>query len=333
VAALVQAARPRPPAILLALLVDRAVGEPAAIVHPVVLVGKAIALLERRAPTGAGPAFVYGTSTTLLVVGATAAVGVGLRSIVGALPDPLGLAAEAWLLKTTFSVRALLDASAEVEQRLRLDDLAGARLALRALVSRETTSLDDHDVTSAAIESLAENTVDSIVAPLLAYALGGLPAAFAYRSINTLDAMIGYRDAYEHLGKAAARLDDLVNLLPARLAAGLLLLGGVLAGGHVATGIDRLLRHRQRTASPNAGWPMSVMAGLLGVRLEKRGQYVLGDPSPRPDVAAIDHAAEIVSRSTLLTAGLTCGLAWLRGRCTGLPSPHSPGAAPPPAHG
>jgi adenosylcobinamide-phosphate synthase len=124
--------------------------------------------------------------------------------------------------------------------------------------------------------------------------------------------MIGYRGDYEYLGKAAARLDDLVNLLPARLSAGLLLAGGALAGGQINTGLAHLAAYRGRTASPNAGWPMSAMAGLLGVRLEKPEHYRIGEVSPPPDLAAIDHAAEIVRVTTLLAVLLTVGLAWLR---------------------
>jgi adenosylcobinamide-phosphate synthase len=180
------------------------------------------------------------------------------------------------------------------------------------LVSRDASALDAGLLTSAAVESLAENTVDSIVAPLLAYASGGLPGAFAYRAINTLDAMIGYRGAYEYLGKAAARLDDLVNFVPARISAGLVIAGGALAGGEVGLGVRTLRTHGSRTASPNAGCSMAAMAGLLGITLEKPGHYVLGDPSPAPDLAAIDHAAEIVKVTTFLAVLLALAVAWLR---------------------
>jgi adenosylcobinamide-phosphate synthase len=181
-------------------------------------------------------------------------------------------------------------------------------------VSRDASTLDASLLASAAVESLAENTADSIVGPLLAYAVGGLPAAFAYRAVNTLDAMIGYHGRYEYLGKIAARLDDLANLLPARLAALLLILGGALAGGQVNAGLNRLATQRQRTASPNAGWPMSAMAGLLGITLEKPAHYRLGDPAPPPDLPAIDHAIQIVQVATVL-AGLAATVlaCWRRG--------------------
>ena len=122
----------------------------------------------------------------------------------------------------------------------------------------------------------------------------------AYRAANTLDAMIGYHGPYEQLGKAAARFDDLLNLAPARLSSALLLGGGSLAGGDLATGLEVTRRDHVLTASPNAGWPMSTMAGLLGTRLEKPGHYRLGAELPPLDLPAIDHAAEIVKVATVL---------------------------------
>jgi adenosylcobinamide-phosphate synthase len=293
-------------------VLDRLAGEPPNVLHPVVFLGRAITALERHAPRADGAAFLYGTGMTALVVGGAALAGVVAQRITAMLPAPIALVADAWLLKTTLSVRALIEAGHEVESCLRHDDLDGARHGLRALVSRDAASLDEEAITSAAVESLAENTADSIVAPLLAYGLGGLPGAFAYRAINTVDAMIGYHGAYEYLGKTAARLDDLANLVPARLGAGLLLAGGALAGGHVKMGLAYLRAYHGRTASPNAGWPMSAMAGLLGVRLEKPGHYILGELSPPPDLAAIDHAAETVKVTTLLAAMLSFAVAWVR---------------------
>jgi len=122
-------------------------------------------------------------------------------------------------------------------------------------------------------------TTDSYVAPWLAFALFGLPGAAAYRALNTLDSMIGYRGRYEHLGKASARLDDLVNLLPARLAALLMLAAGALRRLPARRGSRIALRDRRRTASPNAGWTIGAFAGLLGVALEKAGHYRIGDGS------------------------------------------------------
>ena len=310
--------RREPPGLLavpVALLLDGLLGEPPAAVHPVVWIGKAITALERGAPTGSVARLAYGAAMTLGVVGGAAIAGRAVARVAARLPWPLGFLLEAWVLKTMLSVRALIEAGSELQHCLEAGDLDGARRAAGALVSRDVRALDAPLLAGAAIESLAENASDSIVAPLAYYAVGGLPTALAYRASNTLDAMIGYHGQYEHLGKAAARLDDLLNLLPARLSAGLLILGGAVAGGDVATGIEITLRDHGLTASPNAGWPMSAMAGLLGTRLEKTGHYSLGAELPPPDLPAIDHAAEIVKAATVLAVPVTLGLGWLRGLC------------------
>lgn len=295
----------------LALALDAAFGEPPAWAHPVVWIGTAISGLTRLAPRGDAARLFYGAAVTALTVGGSALAGAVAIRLAGHLPVPLAMALEAWLLKTMLSVRALLAAGARVEQCLDRDDLAGAREAATALVSRDVVALDRRLLTSAAVESLAENASDSIVAPLLYYAVGGLPAAFAYRAANTLDAMIGYHGEYEHLGKAAARIDDLLNLVPARLTSALLLAAGAVGGGDLGTGITITRRDHGRTASPNAGWPMSTVAGLLGTRLEKPGHYVLGRELPPPDLPAIDHAAELVKTTTVLALPAMMGVRWL----------------------
>jgi len=145
------------------------------------------------------------------------------------------------------------------------------------LVSRDTATLSATQVSAATIESVAENLSDSVVAPLLYYAVGGLPAAFGYRFANTADAMVGYRDeVYEWLGKAPARLDDLFNLVPARLAAALIVAAAPLTGESAGRAWRIWRRDAGKTASPNAGHPMSAMAGALDVELEKVGHYRLG---------------------------------------------------------
>ena len=294
-----------------ALILDLAFGEPLNWAHPVVWIGTIVSALERRAPSGTIPRLVYGAAMTALTVGGAALVGSAIDRFLSRLPRVLSVPLEAWLLKTMLSARGLLAAGKSLETCLDQGDLDGAREAARALVSRDVSQLDQPLLASAAIESLAENTTDSIVAPLAFYAVGGLPAAFAYRASNTLDAMIGYRGEYEYLGKVAARLDDLLNLAPARLTSLLLLAAGAVGGGDLGTGAAATWRDHDRTASPNAGWPMSTMAGLLGTRLEKPGHYVLGPDLPPPDVPAIDHAAELVKTATLLAVPVVIALGWM----------------------
>jgi adenosylcobinamide-phosphate synthase len=157
---------------------------------------------------------------------------------------------------------------------------------------------------SAAIESIAENLSDSLVAPLFYYVVFGVPGALAYRAINTLDAMIGYHGRYEYLGRAAAKLDDLANLIPARLTAALLFFAAGLAGASPRAALAIGLRDHARTESPNAGWPMAVMGGALGVELEKVGHYVLGRPAEDPSPEAIRRAIPIARWGAVIACAL-----------------------------
>ncbi|MGE3268794.1 MAG: adenosylcobinamide-phosphate synthase CbiB [Chloroflexota bacterium] len=296
----------------LALLLDAILGEPPARFHPVVWIGTLIARLERQAPRHGPAALAAGAAIVGAVAGSAVAGAWLLERLSRRLPWPMAVLVDAWLLKTLLSVRALLIAAQTVERPLATGNLSAARESVTALVSRDAESLTVDQLTSAAIESLAENSVDSVVAPLLFYAAGGLPAAAGYRAANTLDAMIGYRGEYEQLGKCAARLDDLLNIVPARITSGLLLIAGAICGGTLPSGVAITRRDHGRTASPNAGWPMSTMAGLLYTRLEKPGHYVLGADLPEPDLSAIDQAAEIVKAVAVLALPLAIGLQSLR---------------------
>jgi len=198
--------------------------------------------------------------------------------------------------------RGLMRAGGAVAQELEDGDLRAARCQLgRHLVSRDVSRLDEGLVAAAAIESLAENTSDSVVAPLFWYGLGGLPAALVYRFLNTADAQMGYRDpAREWLGKCAARLDDLANLIPSRLTALLIVAAAPFAGGSRGTARRTRRLDARRTASPNAGHPMSAAAGALGIELEKRGQYRLGEGLPQPRPHDIRRSQKLLSASIVL---------------------------------
>jgi adenosylcobinamide-phosphate synthase len=159
---------------------------------------------------------------------------------------------------------------------------------------------------AATIESAAENASDSFVAPLFWFSLLGLPGAMFYRAVNTLDAMIGYHGRYEWLGKASARLDDLLNWVPARLTATFLLVGGALTGLDAKRGARVLWRDGAKTESPNAGRPMAAMAGLLGVELAKPGHYLLGDAVHALQPREIDRGwRAVVVGSTLAAVAAT----------------------------
>jgi adenosylcobinamide-phosphate synthase len=294
-----------------ALAVDLVFGEPPARFHPVVWMGRLQTALRRRAPVGPAAAFLWGT--LMAVVGPLLFGGcawVALRQCNGLVRLLVGI----FLLKSAFAVRALATAGWKVSRPLAAGQLDVARAALGGLVSREPLTLTPPLVAAAAVESVAENCSDSIVAPLLFFALAGVPGALAYRAINTLDAMIGYRGELEWLGKAAARLDDLANLLPARATALLLALAAPLGGGSVRSALSIWARDRRLTESPNAGHPMAAMAGALGLELEKRGHYRLGAGLRPPAPTDIDRAVRIMLGAAACAFALVLALVLLGAR-------------------
>jgi adenosylcobinamide-phosphate synthase len=297
-----------------ALLLDCLYGEYPAAPHPVVWIGKLISLILKAAPSSGWWLQMFFGAFLAVIVPAIAAsltiVALRLAPMLG----PLQLMVGALLLKASFALRELGAAAERVRGPVVLGDLPRARDALRALCSRDPSTLDEEALISATVESLAENLSDSFVAPLFYYVLFGVPGAMAYRAINTLDSMIGYRGRYEALGKASARLDDLANIIPARLTAALLLVAGLFTGRGVAGGWRIFWRDRAKTPSPNGGRPMAMMAGMLGVQLEKKGIYTLGDPT-RPLMAIIvTQAWRLVALTGWIAVALTIFGLWVKGR-------------------
>ena len=300
----------------LALALDLTVGDPPNRWHPVAWMGATIAAAKKLAPrTGAWPRFLFGVALVLL--------GAALWTLPVFLLDR---AARHWswlftvpltalLLKSAFSFRGLLRAAGQVRQALQAGDLDSARrLVSWHLVSRDTRTLDANLVAAATVESVAESLTDSLVAPLFYFALLGLPGAWAYRFFNTCDSMLGYRDPeHEFLGKFAARWDDVLNWIPARLAGLLLWVAAGLAGENAAGAWRTMWAQHGRTASPNAGWTMSAMAGALNVTLEKVGHYRLTGGETPADASLIGRAQRVASVGAALTCLLLGGLLILKG--------------------
>ncbi|HMB85548.1 MAG TPA: adenosylcobinamide-phosphate synthase CbiB [Methylomirabilota bacterium] len=300
-------------ALALAVALDLLAGDPPNRWHPVAWIGALIARGRRHAPRGVDDLALYGTFLILVVAGVAAAGALAAHAVLATLPAPVALLGDAWLLKCSLSLDGLFAAVEITRGHLVAGDLAGARRQVAwHLVSRPTGDLDAPAVASAAVESLAENLTDGVVAPLCFYVVGtalggvagGLALAWAYRAVNTADAMIGYRrDELEYLGRATARTDDVANYVPARLAAAALVAGAWLVR-ESAEGAARVLRRDgRRTESPNAGLTMAAMAGALGVTLEKHGHYRLG-AGPPPDPAAIDRAMRVARWTAALCVGL-----------------------------
>jgi adenosylcobinamide-phosphate synthase len=291
-----------------ALVVDWALGEYPSPLHPVVWIGKAIAAAMRLAPPqGRWRQLLFGTLLTLGIC--TLSAGTTFLILRWAAAWPIvEILAGTFFLKASFALWELKRAADRVVQPLQRGDLVQAREALRSLCSRDPSCLDETALLAAVLSSLAENLCDSFIAPLCYWTVFGVPGAMGYRAVNTLDAMIGYRGRFEFLGKVPARLDDAANWLPARLTASLLLLAGCLTGKNIAAAWRILRRDGAKTASPNGGRPMAVMAGLLGVELEKKGVYTLGDPRETLTLQKVRQAWVVVSIAALVMAVL-CGLA------------------------
>jgi adenosylcobinamide-phosphate synthase len=291
--------------------------------HPIVLAGRAVAFFDRklnREIRSDASRRVRGIITVLVLVGAAAALGFTIdRLCRGSLA---GAAVETGLIAILVAQRSLFDHVTDVARALIDGGLAAGRDAVRHIVGREPMSLDAHGVARAAIESLAENFSDGVVAPVFWYLVLGLPGLFAYKMANTLDSMIGHKTPhYRAFGWAAARFDDLANLAPARIS-GLLIAAAALFArdGRPTRALVIMLRDGRKHRSLNAGWPEGAMAGALGLALAGPRRYaegVVADPwvgegTARAVPADIARALHLYKHACLIEWGLVTG-AWLAG--------------------
>ena len=279
----------------LAFLLDQVFGDPRWLPHPVVLFGHLIAFLERHLNNAKKSATVRLARGGLLVLVLLAAVyaGTTLVLFVFSFFHPL-LAGfmTVLLLSTTLAARSLADAAQAVSRPLLADNLDAARQAVSWIVGRDTAELDKTAVARATVETVAENTVDGVTAPLFYALLGGLPLAFLYKAVNTMDSMLGYKnERYLYFGRLAARLDDLANWLPARLTVPVMLLAAVLLRLDAASAWVAVRQDGTKHQSPNSGLPEALMAGALGVRLGGESRYG-GRVSHRPLLWAAGRTVE-----------------------------------------
>jgi adenosylcobinamide-phosphate synthase len=287
-------------------LLDSRLRDPPNRWHPVAAIGRLVHKLEVRAPSDPAARRRYGMLVAALLPEACGAIALATTATAGRAPGGR-YAAEAALLALATSQRTLLDRAIEVAEALERDELEEARRLLAwHLVSRDTSTLDASGVAGAAIESVAENLSDGVVGAWWWFAIGGAPGAWGYRATNTLDAMWGYRNPpYEELGMPAARLDDALNLVPARLTA-----LAILAAAR-GEGAGAWWRDRGRTESPNAGHPMAAMAGALSVELGKDGHYLLGAEGREANAGDIHRAVSIARHAAWIAlVPLTALTAW-----------------------
>jgi adenosylcobinamide-phosphate synthase len=288
--------------LLLAIAIDLVLGEPPARVHPVVVMGKLIGALKRRARQTRA----WGAGVAFLVILSSAVAGhllIAAGDMVNFLGLSLGIFVSAYLLKSTIAIRCLLDTSSEIG-RLVENDFNEAKKLLPALVSRNPEGLTRTQATSAVIESLFENYVDTLVSPLFYYLLFsplglGVEAALAYKAANTLDSMLGYKtEELKNLGFASAKLDDLANWVPARISLPII---AAARPSRARQTFKTALRDHAATPSPNSGWPMAAAAGALGIRLEKPGVYVVGEGGADPSTRDLAPALRLVRTAIAIT--------------------------------
>lgn len=302
---------------LSAYVLDLLIGDPAFIPHPVVLIGKFIdrgEKLLRRFAADPGGERVAGAVLAVVTVVMTYTTVFWLIRASYILNFWVGVITNVWVLSMTFAAKGLAVAGRNIHDLLVQDKLEEARKAVGMVVGRDTENLPAREVVRATVETVAENLVDGVIAPLFYAVLGGAPLAMAYKAVNTLDSMIGYKnDRYKNFGWFAARLDDAANFLPARVVIPLLLTAAALLKLDVKAAWKTIRRDAAKHPSPNGGIPESLVAGALGIQLGGLNYY-FGQPSFRATMGDKRRNMEPVDiETTVKLMHLSAGLAVLMG--------------------
>jgi adenosylcobinamide-phosphate synthase len=310
---------PDPAVLILALVLDLALGDPRCLPHPVVVIGRLITLLESRLRNFSGNERGTGVLLLLLTVGISAtAVWLALYWLAG-IHALAGLLGAAYISYTCLAARSLHRESSLVADSLAAGDREAARRHLSRIVGRDTHDLSDAEIWRALVETVAENTADGIISPLFWLTLGGPVAGMAFKAVSTLDSMVGYKnDRYLRFGWASARMDDLLNFIPARLTALLMVIAAPLAGLSWRDAARITLRDRRNHPSPNSGHPEAAAAGALGVRLGGSASYGgipswkehIGDPQVPLDGRKYRSIIRLMYATTLLMAAICIAAAW-----------------------
>lgn len=259
-----------------AFILDLLIGDPRWIPHPVIGMGKAIKGTEAWIRRSFRPENLKkaGVLLPVLIVGGSFAITWAALQLLAWIHPWLAWAAEAVLIATTIAVKGLKDAGLEIYHHLQKGDLPAARTSLSMIVGRETSHLDEPEIVRGTVETVAENIVDAVISPLLYALIGGAPLAMAFRAVNTLDSMVGYKnEKYKDLGWASARFDDLANWIPARLTGLLLTLSAWILQLDCRNAFRMIQRDAKKHPSPNSGFPESAVAGALGIRLGGTNVY------------------------------------------------------------
>ncbi|MFZ5965598.1 MAG: adenosylcobinamide-phosphate synthase CbiB [Bacillota bacterium] len=273
--------------ILFAYFMDLLIGDPYWLPHPIVLIGNCIKALERILRSIFKTELqekIAGVILTGMVVGG-AYIGTWLLIKAAFVTHPyLADGIEAFLMFQILAIKSLDKESRKVYDQLNKGDLLEARKFLSYIVGRDTTDLDEQNVARGAVETVAENISDGIIAPMLYMIIGGVPLGMAYKAVNTLDSMVGYKnDRYIHFGWASARFDDIANWIPARLTAVFIIIASYFSKYHWKNSVKILLRDRRNHKSPNSGYPEAAVAGALGIQIGGTNMY-FGKPVYKPTI-------------------------------------------------
>jgi len=290
-----------------ALLLDFLIGDPKTKYHPTAWIGKLIAVLVPFTRNNSPKKELFGG---ILIVFAVVAIvstllvaldfGISLLTI-DIVSLVVSIAVGSILLKTTIAIRGMQKHALAVVDALEKDDLDSARNHLSMIVKRNTKHLDKNHISSAVLESVSENTVDGITGPLFYYAIFGLPGAFVYRAINTIDSMVGYKTSlFRNIGWFGANCDTILNYIPSRLTGLVMILSALILGYNWKESFYIMRRDGKKLESPNAGFPIAALAGALGTKLEKINYYAVGDGNIEFTKSHIISAIRLMKVSSIL---------------------------------
>jgi len=294
-----------------ALLLDFLIGDPKTKYHPTAWIGKLIAVLVPFSRNNSPKKELFGG---ILIVFAVVAIvstllvvldfGISLLTI-DVISLVVSIVVGSILLKTTIAIRGMQKHALSVVDALEKDDLDSARNHLSMIVKRNTKHLDKNHISSAVLESVSENTVDGITGPLFYYAIFGLPGAFVYRAINTIDSMVGYKTSlFRNIGWFGANCDTILNYIPSRLTGLVMILSALILGYNWKESFYIMRRDGKKLESPNAGFPIAALAGALGTKLEKINYYAVGDGNIEFTKSHIISAIRLMKVSSILFCGL-----------------------------
>ena len=294
-----------------ALLLDFLVGDPKTKYHPTAWIGKLIASLVPFTKNNSAKKELIGGILLVSIIVATVCtvlivldIGISLLTI-DIVSLIVSIAVGSILLKTTIAIRGMQKHALAVVDAIEKGDLDSARNHLSMIVKRDTKNLDKNHILSAVLESVSENTVDGVTGPLFYYAIFGLPGAFVYRVINTIDSMVGYKTIlFKNVGWFGAKCDTILNYAPSRLTALVMILGALILGYNWKESLYIMRRDSRKLESPNAGFPMAVLAGALGTRLEKMNYYTIGNGSIEFTKSHVTSAVALMKVSSILFCGI-----------------------------